>query len=252
MAPLVYLVRHGQTEWSKIGRYTGKSEKKLTEAGKKEALALGDNFFGAGKYIDPSRIVCVIASPRVRAQETLQLLTKNDPGIMKKVIVSEEFSEWDHGSYEGLTTEEIRSRRAEKGLDKSSTWSIWTGGCEDGEYEYTPFSFLTNANLGLLFAIFLRSVQDMTRRVNQAITMIENAKRDYMTNEQHGNVMVVGHGTHLRCLWKIWHGLPIDYPVNIKFGTGTVATLSYEDRDNRSVVEEFTDQAEHNIGIRIG
>jgi broad specificity phosphatase PhoE len=221
-----FVLEIGQTEWSMIGRYTGITEIPLTEAGKNEALTLGDKLFGAGRYIDMSHLVRIFVSPRVRTKETFKLLTKSAPEAKEKSDISEDFSEWNHGEYEGKTTEEIRDLRAKKGLDKSSEWSIWTGGCEGGE-----------------------SVEDMTERVKRARTTIENILRDYLDNEKTGNVMIVGHGTFLRCFWKYWHGLPISHPINLKFETGTIATLSYENRDDRSVVENSDDHAEHNISV---
>jgi sedoheptulose-bisphosphatase len=129
----------GQTEWSKHGKYTGKTEIELTDTGRKEALALGDSFVGPTKLIDPSHLVHIFVSPRIRARETFELVTENYPEARKRATFEEDFREWDHGNYEGMTTQQIRDSRAEKGLDTSSEWSIWAGGCEGGEYDYIFF-----------------------------------------------------------------------------------------------------------------
>ncbi|EXL71317.1 hypothetical protein FOPG_12891 [Fusarium oxysporum f. sp. conglutinans race 2 54008] len=139
MTPSVFLVRHGQTEWSKVGKYTGKTDIELTDTGKKEALTLGDRFMGPNKLIDPSYLAHIFVSPRIRARETFELVAGNYPEIRQRATITEEFREWDHGDYEGMTTQQIRDLRAEKGLDTSSEWSIWAGGCEGGEYDYISF-----------------------------------------------------------------------------------------------------------------
>ncbi|EXK27610.1 hypothetical protein FOXG_10140 [Fusarium oxysporum f. sp. lycopersici 4287] len=124
MTPSVFLVRHGQTEWSKVGKYTGKTDIELTDTGKKEALTLRDRFMRPNKLIDPSHLAHIFVSPRIRARETFELVAGNYPEIRQRATITEEFREWDHGDYEGMTTQQIRDLRAEEGLDTSSEWSI--------------------------------------------------------------------------------------------------------------------------------
>ncbi|KAF4494316.1 phosphoglycerate mutase [Fusarium agapanthi] len=211
MVPSVFLIRHGQTEWSKVGKYTGKTDIELTDSGKKEATALGDSFVGPNKLIDPSRLVHIFVSPRIRARETFELVTEKHPELRQRATFTEDLREWDHGDYEGMTTQQIRDLRAEKGLDPLLKWSIWTDGCEGGE-----------------------SVQDIELRAKDVISSIRDIQKDYVDDENCGNVMIVGHGTFLRCLWKVWANLPVDLPINIQFNTGSVATLSYKDNDINS------------------
>ncbi|KAI1038080.1 hypothetical protein LB503_012037 [Fusarium chuoi] len=127
------------TEWSKIGKYTGKTDIELTEDGKKEAIAFGDSFVGPNKLIDPSRLVHIFVSPRIRARKTFELVTEKHPELRQRATFTEDLKEWDHGNYEGMTTQQIRDFRAEKGLDPSSKCSIWTDGCEGGEYDHISF-----------------------------------------------------------------------------------------------------------------
>lgn len=89
---------------------------------------------GPGKLIDPVRIARVWVSPRKRTQQTFQLLFSATGLDAEKVTLTEDITEWDYGSYEGLRSSEIRSLRRENGLDKSMDWNIWRDGCEDGEY----------------------------------------------------------------------------------------------------------------------
>ncbi|KAF4456880.1 hypothetical protein F53441_1091 [Fusarium austroafricanum] len=201
----------GQTEWSKVGKYTGTTEKYLTEDGEKEAAALGKSFFGKGKLIDPSTLARIFVSPRVRAQQTLEFLMPL--ADRQNAIVCEDVREWEHGDYEGMTSQEIRSLRAEKGLDKDKEWSIWTGGCPGGE-----------------------SVEDVTARVKRMISTILEIQEPSFHEDKPANILIVGHGTFLRCFAKIWGGVPIDSPLYISLGTGTVAVMSFEGNVNKRTI----------------
>ncbi|KAK1517225.1 phosphoglycerate mutase [Colletotrichum abscissum] len=134
--PRVFIMRHGETEWSQAGRLTGSTEIDLNEKGEQQVAAAAKAHAGAGKTIDPKRLVLVIVSPRKRAQHTLNLfLPMSDDGDqMPEVVVNDDIAEWDHGEYEGLTKEKIRERRWAMGLDKGTGWDIWRDGCARGEY----------------------------------------------------------------------------------------------------------------------
>jgi probable phosphoglycerate mutase len=108
----LWLVRHGETEWSAAGKHTSVTDLPLTDAGKAQARALAPMLAD----LDPA---LVLSSPRKRALETAQLagLTVDD--------ATEDLAEWNYGSYEGRTTHEIREERPD--------WSIWTDGPDGGE-----------------------------------------------------------------------------------------------------------------------
>ena len=108
------LLRHGETEWSRSGRHTGRTELDLTETGREQAKLAADAL--AVLSLDNP---LVVASPRRRAQVTAELagLTVDE--------VSPLLSEWDYGDYEGLTTQEIRQNVPD--------WLVWTHGCPGGE-----------------------------------------------------------------------------------------------------------------------
>jgi broad specificity phosphatase PhoE len=108
------LLRHGETEWSKSGQHTGRTEVELTEAGRTQAKLAG-GVLGELKLVDP----LVISSPRQRSLTTAQLAG------LSVDEVSERLAEWDYGAYEGLTTEQIQ--------EKVPDWSVWTHGCPSGE-----------------------------------------------------------------------------------------------------------------------
>jgi broad specificity phosphatase PhoE len=114
MAPhRVFLVRHGETEWSKTGQHTGKTDLPLTEAGEEQGRLLTERL----KDID---FTLVLTSPLQRAMETCR-----QAGLLDRAEVSEDLHEWDYGRYEGLTTPEIR--------EQQPRWNLWTDGAPDGE-----------------------------------------------------------------------------------------------------------------------
>ena len=107
-----WLVRHGETEWSKSGRHTGRSDIPLTDVGRRQAEALGSRLAG-------HRFALVLTSPRSRAVETARLSGFRD------AILEPDLGEWDYGDFEGRTTAEIRTEIPE--------WSTWTGPWRNGE-----------------------------------------------------------------------------------------------------------------------
>ena len=92
--PRVFLIRHGQTEWSQSGQYTGKTDIPLTPHGESQVIATGRMVYGSGKLIDPARLARIWSSPRVRATRTCELLA-GDAGV--KYETTEGLAEWDYG-----------------------------------------------------------------------------------------------------------------------------------------------------------
>lgn len=113
MAERIYIVRHGQTEWSLSGRHTSRTDLPLTESGREEARRLRDR-------LTETRFSLVLTSPLRRARETADLA-----GFAHVAQPCEDLHEWDYGAYEGLTTPEIRERDPD--------WVLWRDGCPDGE-----------------------------------------------------------------------------------------------------------------------
>jgi probable phosphoglycerate mutase len=108
----LWLVRHGETEWSRAGKHTGRTDLPLTSAGEAAATAIRP-------ALSRHQFVQVLTSPLQRAHETARLAGYHH------AVVDDDLAEWDYGDYEGLTTPEIRA--AVPG------WSIWTHGCPGGE-----------------------------------------------------------------------------------------------------------------------
>ena len=109
----LWLLRHGETEWSLSGAHTGRTDLPLTAAGRENAAALGR--FLAGK-----RFGLVLSSPLERARETCRLA-----GYGETVEIDPNLREWDYGDYEGRTTSEIQKDRP--------GWSLWISGVPHGE-----------------------------------------------------------------------------------------------------------------------
>jgi broad specificity phosphatase PhoE len=109
----VVLVRHGETEWSRSGRHTGRTDVPLTENGMSQAELLAAR-------LEQRRFAAVFTSPLSRASETCRLA-----GLGETAQVRQELLEWDYGEYEGMTTEQIREGRP--------TWLLWRDGCPRGE-----------------------------------------------------------------------------------------------------------------------
>lgn len=110
--PELWLVRHGQTEWSRNGRHTSTTDLPLTSEGERAALQLNQRLAGVAFDL-------VLSSPRQRALETARLAGVEAP------VIDDDAREWDYGDYEGITTAQIRETRP--------GWRIWTDGTAGGE-----------------------------------------------------------------------------------------------------------------------
>ena len=109
----IWLVRHGETEWSKSGQHTGRTDIPLTATGEAQGKALGRHLAG-------HQFALVLTSPLQRARETCRLA-----GFDAVAQVSDDLLEWNYGIYEGRTTAAVRA--AQPG------WSIWTTPIPQGE-----------------------------------------------------------------------------------------------------------------------
>ena len=109
----LWLVRHGETEWSESGRHTGWTDIPLTAAGREQAAGLGEALAGHD-------FTLVLSSPLSRALDTARLA-----GFADRVEVTDDLREWNYGAYEGRTTAEIRVERP--------GWAIWNEGPLAGE-----------------------------------------------------------------------------------------------------------------------
>ena len=109
----IWLVRHGETEWARLGRHTGRTDIPLTDVGRAQARALGRRLAG-------HRFALVLTSPLSRAAETTSLA-----GLGDVAVVEPDLQEWDYGDLEGRLTADIR--------EDHPGWTIWTGPWPGGE-----------------------------------------------------------------------------------------------------------------------
>jgi broad specificity phosphatase PhoE len=109
----LYLIRHGETEWSVSGQHTGVTDIPLTARGEEQASALAPTF---GRI----QFTRVLTSPLQRARQTCALA-----GLEELAAVEPDLAEWDYGDDEGLRTADIRKARPD--------WNVFRDGCRGGE-----------------------------------------------------------------------------------------------------------------------
>jgi broad specificity phosphatase PhoE len=111
--PRIYLVRHGETDWSLAGQHTGLTDLRLTERGEQDARSLA----GRLGVVEFSH---VFTSPLLRARRTCELA-----GLGHAVETEDDAREWDYGDYEGRRSADIRQERPH--------WNIFRDGCPQGD-----------------------------------------------------------------------------------------------------------------------
>jgi broad specificity phosphatase PhoE len=173
------LLRHGETEWSKSGQHTGRTEVELTEAGRTQAKLAG-GVLGELKLVDP----LVISSPRQRSLTTAQLAG------LSVGEVSELLTEWDYGSYEGLTTDQIH--------ETVPDWLVWTHGCPGGE-----------------------TVEQVSERADAAVTTA-------LEHMESRDVIFVSHGHFSRAVITRWVELPLIEGSRFGMITASIAVCGFE------------------------
>ncbi|GAA5917857.1 hypothetical protein JCM8208_001883 [Rhodotorula glutinis] len=210
--PRVFIVRHGETEWSLSGQHTGLSDIPLTQKGEDILRELGGRIVGKGMVLDPAHIQHVFVSPRQRAQKTFSLLFDNRGVDVPSYSTEDGVREWDYGVCEGKKTAEIRS---ELGDD----WDIWTMGCPEGE-----------------------SPDEMTARCDAMIEKVVNLADAHHGKEEtagnHGDIVIISHGHFSRCFMTRWCKLNLSQGRIFVADTGALHKLGFQHRnfDERSLL----------------
>jgi broad specificity phosphatase PhoE len=171
----VYLIRHGETEWSVNGRHTGLTDLPLTANGRRIASTLRH-------ALAREHFALVLTSPLQRARETCELA-----GFAGRAQVNRDLLEWNYGSYEGLTTTEIRAL--------VPGWLLFRDGCPGGE-----------------------KPDQVGARVDRLISHVRDVA---------GNVALFAHGHLFRVFAARWIGLPVSAGSNFLLDTATLNILGY-------------------------
>jgi broad specificity phosphatase PhoE len=184
------LVRHGQTEWSALGRHTGRTDVPLTARGVADAATLAPT-------LARRHLVAVFTSPASRAARTAQLAGLDDGEAGRPAAKQDpDLWEWDYGGYEGMTTTEIQ--RHQPG------WYLWRDGVIPGDAEHPG-----------------ETVDQVAARADRVLARVT----PYLVD---GDVALVSHGHTLRVLTARWLGLPPPDGRLFRLDTGTVSTLGTE------------------------
>jgi len=188
----IVLVRHAETAWSLTGQHTGTTDLPLTETGRRKVALAGERLSGR-------RFTRVLTSPLARAVETSRLT-----GFADQAEVHEALREWDYGSYEGLTTSEIRDRAPE--------WELYRDGAPGGE-----------------------SPNTVRVRVDALVDELSDLCREG------GHALLFSHGHLLRALAVRWIGMPLTVGRLLELGTGSISTLGW--KRELQVIETWNDRA---------
>jgi broad specificity phosphatase PhoE len=154
------LLRHGETEWSRDGRHTGRTDVPLTEVGERDARQLAARLAG----FDFTLVLC---SPLSRARRTAELAGL-DP------VTDDDLVEWDYGGYEGRTTSEIREDLG------APAWTVFGDGVVPGA---TPGE----------------TVEEVAARASRVLTRVgEPLRRGDVALVAHGHLLRILTATYLR------------------------------------------------------
>ncbi len=187
----IILLRHGQTDWAKQGRHTGRTDVPLTAEGEQRARA-------AGTLLAGRKIAAAWSSPALRARRTAELaglpLQGTDPDLW----------EWDYGGYEGRTSAQIQQERP--------GWYLWTDGVVPGGPDGSPGE----------------SVNQVGERCDRVIARVRPLVDLESPTRIEGDVALVAHGHVLRVLAARWLGLPASGGAHFLLGTASVSVLGFE------------------------
>lgn len=193
----IILLRHGETEWSKSGRHTGRTDVPLTEEGEARARMAGKALLSRAEQTGRT-IVAAWSSPAARAQRTAQLAGLAVQGV------DPDLWEWDYGGYEGRTTAQIQAERP--------GWYLWTDGVAPGGAGHSPGE----------------SVDQVGERCDRVIERIRPLVAPGSPSALGGDVALVAHGHVLRVLAARWLGLPPAAGAYFLLGTAAISVLGFE------------------------
>ena len=202
----LWLVRHGETEWSAEGRHTGRTDLPLTERGRQRAATLG-------KYLAGTKFAAVLCSPLQRARETCEIA-----GFGAQAVVDDNLSEWDYGVYEGRTTQEIQT--------EIPGWNVWKNPIVGGE---TVEHVGERADAVIAHALVAAGGPTSQNR--------DVGRPDTVADAGNGvaKVALFAHAHILRILAARWVGLEARGGALLVLETGSLSVLGWE-RETRVIL----------------
>ncbi len=183
------LVRHGETAWSRSGQHTGRTDIPLLEEGRRMATVLRTP-------LSAWDFAAVWTSPLSRASETCALAGYGDVAELRADLM-----EWDYGTFEGKTKDEIRAT--------SPNWTLWTDGVPCGE-----------------------TARDVGARADRVVAEARSVE---------GNVLVFAHGHLLRVLAARWLGLPPTEGRLFALNTASISVLGFDSGGDQPVLHLWND-----------
>jgi len=206
----LWLVRHGETEWSLDGRHTSVTDIPLTEHGRERARELRE-------YLGGRKFASVLVSPMQRARETCAIAGYGDVAQ-----VDDDLMEWNYGESEGKTTAEMRAKYG-------PTWSVWANPIVGGE---------SVDEVGVRAdRVIARAVAAAQSGEAGPSATPQDDKSRATEDEGTKSVALFAHAHILRILAARWVGLPAMDGKMFALGTGSVSVLGFE-RETR-VVERW-------------
>jgi broad specificity phosphatase PhoE len=204
--PTLWLLRHGETEWSRSGQYTGLTDLELTPAGEQQAVAAGRKL--AGLNFDT-----VLTSPLKRARRTAELA--GFPGAEVLPFAHE----WDYGEYEGISSAAIRA--------KDPSYLIWTHGVSGGE---TSAQVAERADRVVARVLGGAAGPRPSTPEGAAASPPDPSVPGSVPAPQRRNVLLVAHGHFLRILAARWLRLEPVEGRHFVLGTAAVCSLGWDKR----------------------
>ncbi|WP_423462860.1 histidine phosphatase family protein [Promicromonospora sp. MS192] len=188
--PQLVLLRHGETEWSRSGQHTGRTDIPLTEAGEEQARS-------AGTTLARYEFATVRTSPLTRARRTAELA--GHPGA----VVDEDLAEWDYGPVDGRTSRDVSEELGRE-------FQIF----EDGVRVLPPSPEHGGGRPG-------ETLEQVAARAARVVARAEE------TLGAGGDVLLVAHGHLLRVLATVWLGVDPRLGARFELGTAAVCLLGY-------------------------
>ncbi|OZJ03383.1 hypothetical protein BZG36_04487 [Bifiguratus adelaidae] len=208
--PQIYIVRHGETEWSKSGQHTGDTDLELTPNGKHQARTLSYYVFEnpSQGYVEHQHIGQIYVSPLKRAQETLDCLHFEKKHELTP-IVDKDLMEWHYGDYEGKTTAEIHQTQP--------GWNIFDDGCPNATERAD------------------RVIQAVRAFHNHCAKTSEDATKA-AREDPNSDVLIVAHSHFLRVFVARWLDLDPIQGKYIILDTAGISILGYEHNLDEPVI----------------